>query len=974
MKQKETKLMHDMKKANQPSPDIINTLFWRDILEAIGDPVSIQGTDFRILYQNSRSKEVIGDHAGERCYTAYENRSDVCDGCPLEISFRKGHTCTGLRHDTVKKGLVFEITSTPLRDAAGTIVAGIEVARVISGQLKIEEDLRKFKFISNKASEAHLLTDREGRIVYVNESFCRALGYSDKELLTLNVSDLVPVFDKTLYLEMFDLAQRQTVPPTERQIRRKDGSVFFSEIVVTGYEIDGKPYIFAVFRDVTSRKSIEDVMLKIAKGVSCLVGEKFFHSLAEYLCNILNADYAYIAEVIPGKPNFLRTLSFIADGKNIDNMEVDIAGTPCEKALEDNICLCPSGVQSLFPHARIMAAMKIEGYVGKLLYSSSGTKLGLVAVMYRKPVEHVAVVESTLRIFAARAAAEIERRQSEELLRRTNAELEMRVRDRTLELQNANEYLKEQIEKLKMARNALEVSETRFRTAATCIADLIWEGDVRTDSLHWFGDIDGMLGYEVGEFPRTISGLMENIHQDDRVKVVKAVKKALKAGKEFSAEYRIRSSNGTYHYWYESGKPVEFENLKPVKWVGSITDITNHKTAEQHLKESEHKYKALADEFNALLDAIPDSLILLSPDLKILWANKAFATNIGKKVSGIKGQHCYNLCCKIDNPCRNCPVIVSLKSGKEETTRVMNTAGRIFNKRAFPIKDKKGEIRNVIEVTRDITAKVHMEEEAKLVQSRLIHTNKMTSLGTLVSGVAHEINNPNSFILNNTQVFAEIWEDAVKLLSEHYQSDKSIHLAGIPFSEVRKLAPKLLYGINDGSLRIKNIVDNLKNFSRPDKARMDGKVDINTIIMTSTSILENQIKKFTNNYQVKCEDNLPFVKGSAQQIEQVVINLIMNALQSLPDKEAGISVFTKYNKRANRVEIRVADEGCGIDRKIIDRVTEPFFTTKYDIGGTGLGLSITDSIIREHNGSLIFKSNEGKGTIITVRLPLYESI
>ncbi|MBI5664053.1 MAG: PAS domain-containing protein, partial [Nitrospirae bacterium] len=324
-------------------------------------------------------------------------------------------------------------------------------------------------------------------------------------------------------------------------------------------------------------------MLNISRGVSCQVGEKFFQSLTEYLNNILKADCAYIAEVVPGKPAFVRTLSFIRDGKYLDNIEVNLAGTPCERALADNICSCPSGVRSLFPHARVMAEMNIEGYVGKLLYGSSGEKLGLIAVMYRRCVENVSIVESTLRIFAARAAAEIERRKNEDVLFRTNTELEMRVRDRTLELEKANEHLREQIDKLNLAKNAFQESEKRFRTAATCTADLIWEGDIRNDSLHWFGDIDGILGYEVGEFPRTISGHMEHIHPEDKDDLSEAVQKALKSGKEFHAEYRIRHKNGTYLFWYESGKPIEFDKRTAVKWIGSVTDITERKRSVHEL-------------------------------------------------------------------------------------------------------------------------------------------------------------------------------------------------------------------------------------------------------------------------------------------------------------------------------------------------------------------------------------------------------
>ncbi|HBH60826.1 MAG TPA: hypothetical protein DDX85_03610, partial [Nitrospiraceae bacterium] len=365
-----------MKKTNKPSPGYIQNLFEQDLLEAIGDPVSIQDTDFRILYQNSKSKEMTGDHTGEYCYALYGNTSGVCEGCPLRITFREGIVCTTTISHAGKPGLQFEITSSPIGDEGGTIIAGIEVTREISERHRIQDDLRKFKLISDRARDAHFLVDREGRFQYVNEAACRVLGYSEKELLRLSVLDVDVVYDRTKYRELFDLAQRQNIPPVHTQNKRKDGSVFFSEVVVTGYEIYGEPYMFAVLEDISHRKSIEEIMLNISKGVSCQVGEQFFHSLTGHLNKILGADYSYIAELIPEKPSHLRTLSFFADGKNIDNIEVNLSGTPCESVLADNVCTCTSGVQSLFPHARIMAEMKIEGYVGKLLYSSSGKKLG----------------------------------------------------------------------------------------------------------------------------------------------------------------------------------------------------------------------------------------------------------------------------------------------------------------------------------------------------------------------------------------------------------------------------------------------------------------------------------------------------------------------------------------------------------------------------------------------------------------------
>ncbi len=175
--------------------------------------------------------------------------------------------------------------------------------------------------------------------------------------------------------------------------------------------------IIAALSNISERKLYEEALTNIAEGVSATVGDKFFISLAEHLARVLSANYAYIATTIKDKPNHVKTLSLIADGNIIENIEVNLDDTPCETILEKNICTYPSGVQKKFPKALMMAKMHVEGYAGKLLYSSSQGNLGLMAVMYRKPIQNVAMVESMLRIFASRAAAELERELSEEARR-----------------------------------------------------------------------------------------------------------------------------------------------------------------------------------------------------------------------------------------------------------------------------------------------------------------------------------------------------------------------------------------------------------------------------------------------------------------------------------------------------------------------------------------------------------------------------
>ncbi|UCH80289.1 MAG: PAS domain-containing protein [Nitrospiraceae bacterium] len=400
-----------------------------------------------------------------------------------------------------------------------------------------------------------------------------------------------------------------------------------------------------------------------------------------------------------------------------------------------------------------------------------------------------------------------------------------------------------------------------------------------------------------------------------------------------------------------------------------LSEIAERKKVEKALQGSESSFKKLSQEFNVLLDAIPDCLVLLSPELEIMWSNKSAELELGSDQSGPNGQYCYKLCANFSDNNKNCPTIKSFTSGREETSQIATPDGRFLDVRAFPLKDDAGKVKSVMEVARNITAKVKMEKDAKMFQAKMIHANKMTSLGTLVSGVAHEINNPNTYIKSNTQLLSRIWNNAKPILDRYRGEHADLSIGGFSYAELIDHVPKLLGDLNEGSVRIQNIVDNLRDFARPEKAEIDNEISINDVVLASISILKNQITSYTDNFRFLSGDDLPFAKGNAQQIEQVIINLIMNSLHSLRSKDAGVTVFTSHNKKKGVLIIKVKDEGSGMNKATLDRVTEPFFTTKLESGGTGLGLSISYAIVKEHDGSLEFESEPGKGTTATLKLP-----
>jgi signal transduction histidine kinase len=254
-------------------------------------------------------------------------------------------------------------------------------------------------------------------------------------------------------------------------------------------------------------------------------------------------------------------------------------------------------------------------------------------------------------------------------------------------------------------------------------------------------------------------------------------------------------------------------------------------------------------------------------------------------------------------------------------------------------------------------------------QQQLIQADKMASLGILVSGVAHEINNPTGLILFNLPVLKKLYLAAQESMEQRFREEGDFMIGGLRYSLLREEAPRLLDEMHDGARRIKRIVDDLKDFARKDDCALDESVDLNLVVQASVRLLENSIKKATRRFRLSLAPGLPCCRGNAQRIEQVVVNLILNACQALPDPEKGIEVATALGADGGEIIVTVRDEGVGIPEEHLSHLTDPFFTTKRDLGGTGLGLSVSAGIVKEHQGRLEFRSEPGQGSTALVALP-----
>jgi len=531
---------------------------------------------------------------------------------------------------------------------------------------------------------------------------------------------------------------------------------------------------------------------------------------------------------------------------------------------------------------------------------------------------------------------------------------------------NVNHYLwvREDITEKRLAEEALKENQERYRDLVESISDCVWEVAPDLSLKYVSPKIRDQLGYEpeevIGKTPfdlmpafevERLSGFLHRIISEhlpfERVEAIALHK------------------DGRYIVLETNGLPVHSPQGDFQGWRMVSRDISERKRSEEALRESEERFRMIFEQNE-------EPVIIFRPgSTQVLDANPAAASIFGFTIEELKqvGPALF-----LTPDCRDEFEGWIRGIGEDSPLSVDQTSHRrkdgtniLVSIRGKTIRLKEGVVSYC--TFRDITARIRAEEEAKSKQAQLIHANRMASLGTMVSGVAHEINNPTNLIMFNSPMLRSAWSDAEKILVRHFEEGGDFPVGGIPFSEMRGIVPRLFEGISEASQRIKNIVGNLKDFSRQDKSRLDCVIDVNEVVKAAVGIINHQIIKGTRNFRVEYGAPPPKVRGCAQQLEQVVINLVLNSLDALPDIGSGVRVATSTNRESGVVEILVEDEGSGMSREVMERVTEPFFSTKLETGGLGLGLSLSFSIIREHKGGMIFESKVGKGTTVRVTLP-----
>ncbi|MCB1852266.1 MAG: PAS domain S-box protein [Gammaproteobacteria bacterium] len=512
------------------------------------------------------------------------------------------------------------------------------------------------------------------------------------------------------------------------------------------------------------------------------------------------------------------------------------------------------------------------------------------------------------------------------------------------------ERIRENAQQRQVMEERLMEREELFRQMTETVDEAFWAATPDGEHLIYlspaFEKITGVAGREIQ------TTLLYGAYPKDRTKLFKALHNIGRERSGFEMIYRVQHKDDRWRWLRTKGFPVLDGNGEVVRIVGFSEDITERKLADQALRESESKLRNLIQQSPDVIMTVDrkGTILLMNRSIPELPAEQAVGRNsLALMPFGFRKWY------------RRALQAVFTK-GMTRSFQYSTNAGVYWEGRIVPISSGGGPLSAAMVIATDVTEKRNLEQQT-------LRNARLASIGVLSAGVAHEINNPNNSIQFNASLVAKAWRDITPILNEYYQENGDFAVGGLPFSAVRETFPKLLSDISDNAERIRRIVLNLKHMARQDPGEYSEDVDIQQVMETSMMILHNQIQKHTDSCSVNIPEKLPKVKGNSQQLEQVFINVLLNALQSLSDRTQSIQIDVIHRLENACIDIEVRDEGRGISERDLGRLTEPFFTTRNETGGTGLGLSISRSIMEKHGGRLLFESEVGKGTKVTICIP-----
>lgn len=846
----------------------------------------------------------------------------------------------------------FQLLVTPLPDntRGGAVVAHVNVTarKLTEAKLRTSEERFRATFEQSAVGIAHV--GQDGRFLRVNDKLCDITGYPRPELMELTFMDLTLPEELAMSVEARKsmLSGSQRTFSTEKRYRKKDGEIVWINLMTTlavGIKAD-ETYFISVFADITKRKQAELRLQRmnrlyavLSKTAEVIARGRDVQGLYDEVCRILVEEglLTMALVMVAEEDGGLRKVAeHYGDFYAYNTPE---AQAPLHLTSLD----IPEGQGTIGTAVRTGMHDVCNDFCADprmAPWHESAQNCGFNATA-SFPLKWDGRTTGAL-VVAAREAGYFKEDEIRLLVTVAN-DLSFAIETLRLEEQRVR------------AENALRMSEANLALAQKIGHFGSWElelanmDDVDANELRWSDEMFRIAGYEPGSVEVNNELFFKLTHPDDHELIRQTMAAAVRERQPYSVVHRLIRPDGEERIVHETAQLfMNDETGHPMRMLGTAHDITENQRMEQARRESE-------DKFRQLVDNMTDVFWIMSPDMKKMqYVSAAYEPMWGRKIQSL-----------YDDTDEWADAIVEedrlkaneqfLSLGKDMPKvsmeyRILRADGKvrwIFD-RGFQIRDEQGRLVRVAGIATDVT-------ERKLLEQQFLRTQRMESIGTLAGGIAHDLNNVLTPVM------------------------MSIELLKLNETDPKRL--RVLATIESSTRRGAAMVQQVLSFARGIEGDR---------LEVAISPLLKEVEKITNETFLKnilvnssAPDDLWTVKGDPTQLHQVLINLCVNARDAMP--EGGTLMMMAANVHLDEayatlnldakvgpyVVIQVEDTGTGMSAEVVERIFEPFYTTKEMGKGTGLGLSTMMAIVKSHGGFVRVYSELGMGTRFHVYLPAY---
>jgi len=967
---------------------------YRELAESITDVFFALDENLRYTYWNKASEDLTGfsakDALGKNIYDIFPD--DEATRRAVN-AYRRALATKEPQHFVTERSLggrdyVFDISAYPTAHGICVYVKDITQRKKLEEALKESEQW--YRHVFDNAPFGIGFASVEGKVINLNKAMETITGYSAEEFGKINLADTyVNKTDRDVLLN--EIRQRGGVVDYSVQLRRKDGTPYDALLSVRLTTIGDREFVQTICHDVTERKKAEEALRESEERYRSLVelspdaifvasegkhvfvnsaGLKLFGAwnpdqiIGKPVMDFIQPDFREIVAermrksmetgIVPPavEEKFLRL-----DGTEID-VEVRAApliyqGKPAMQAVvsdiserkraEESLRLSEQNFRDSIENSPL--GIRIVNEDGKTLYANRA----LLAIFGYSSLEEMEAVPRRQRYTPESYNEHGERIKKRKRGEETPSNYEISI----VRKDGQNRYLavsrgevwwngEKQFQVLYQDITERKASEEEYQAIIRTTIDGFWQADMQGHFL------------DVNEAYCQLTGYRRDDLLNMSISDVEAIEKPEETVKRIRKIKEVGYDRFETHHRRKDGEIVDVEisvNYLPTgggRLFVFIRDITQRKRAEKALRESEARYRLLAENVRDVIWSTDMDLrfTYVSPSVKYLGdrtAEEVMSMSIGQLLTPSSqelvmktfAEELVMASATTQDPTRSRTLEVEFlrRDGSTlwaelKTNFIRDTAGR-------PV--------GILGVMRDISERKKAEEERRGFEQKAQLASRLASVGELAAGIAHEINNPLTGVIGYSELLMQ--ED----VPEHVKTDLEI--------------------INNGAKRVADIIKGLLKFARQTKPER-ALININEIIEVTLRLQAYELETSNIKVTTKLAPDLPLTVADAGQLQQVFLNLLINAEREMRLAHGRGKLIIKVEHVNNKIRISFKDDGPGIARENLNRIFDPFFSTREIGKGTGLGLSICHGIVAEHGGRIWAESQLGKGATFIVELPV----